>query len=107
MIEVIQADRDAAADWLSQGGIINERAAKRLRETGTGTHDVVAAFAAHRIASIASMLDAMSEPSEEMGFAGLKADTDLHSDHLTANPSCWKRPMWQAMLAQFRKEAGI
>ena len=74
---------------------------------------------------IKAVLDAIAEPSDAMGRAGLIATNgdslegwpDEHrrtalealgdigyGDRLSGNPSKWMKPIWRAMIAELRKE---
>ena len=75
--------------------------------------------------AIRAVLDAIAEPSDAMGYAGLIATNgdslkgwpdeqrraafealgDIgYGDRLSGNPSKWMKPIWRAMIAELRKE---
>lgn len=81
------------------------------REAGRDPAEIERVWSACRpsyLSQAASILAALAsaglaivpvEPTEAMGWAGLKADQDRCPDHLAANPARWKMPVWRAMLA--------
>lgn len=97
-MDITQADRDAAAAWCAKQPFASKQAEAPLIATGQWDHHtLVQAFAEHRRATIAEVLDAQKEPSKAMIEAGAlylydaSGDTDVGA-------------LWQAMLAQFRSE---
>lgn len=56
-VEVTQADRDAAADWLEKrGGYNMELTIRAIRQGDADGHACVQAFARHRLAVIAAVM---------------------------------------------------
>lgn len=93
-LRVTQEDRDAAADFMRQA-----KADGMIRRGSEKDIPLAQAFAAHRVAAIRTVLEAMETPSEAMIEAGLETGSRFGKPAM-AN-------IWGKMLAAFKQENGF